>query len=97
MSSERRLSRRTLLGAAGAAVAATALPVVPALSPLSAEAAAADPQTNLEKLVNMRFGMFNRFSGLSLNVDSGSTADGANINQFTYNRAPEEQWQIVPS
>lgn len=55
MSSERRLSRRTLLGAAGAAVAATALPVVPALSPLSAEAAAADPQTNLEKLVNMRF------------------------------------------
>ncbi|MEU0943326.1 RICIN domain-containing protein [Streptomyces canus] len=62
MSSEKRLSRRTLLGAAGAAVAATALPVVPALSPLLAEAAAADPQTNLEKLVNMRFGMFNHFN-----------------------------------
>ncbi|MGC0336357.1 RICIN domain-containing protein [Streptomyces sp. SLBN-8D4] len=62
MPSETRLSRRTLLGAAGAAVAATALPVVPALSPLLAEAAAADPQTNLEKLVNMRFGMFNHFN-----------------------------------
>jgi alpha-L-fucosidase len=62
MPSEKRLSRRTLLGAAGAAVAATALPVVPALSPLLAEAAAADPQTNLEKLVNMRFGMFNHFN-----------------------------------
>ncbi|MFE6620062.1 alpha-L-fucosidase [Streptomyces sp. NPDC057740] len=57
-----RLSRRTLLGAAGAAVAATALPVVPALSPLLARAAAADPQTNLENLVDMRFGMFNHFS-----------------------------------
>ncbi|OAH10364.1 RICIN domain-containing protein [Streptomyces jeddahensis] len=57
-----RLSRRTLLGAGGAAVAATALPVAPALSPLLAQAAAADPQTNLENLVNMRFGMFNHFS-----------------------------------
>ncbi len=57
-----RLSRRTLLGAAGAAVATTALPVIPALSPLLAQAAAADPQTNLENLVNMRFGMFNHFS-----------------------------------
>ncbi|MDX5568067.1 alpha-L-fucosidase [Streptomyces sp. ID05-04B] len=57
-----KVSRRTLLGAAGAAVAATTLPVIPALSPLLAEAAAADPQTNLEKLVNMRFGMFNHFS-----------------------------------
>ncbi|MGC9541180.1 RICIN domain-containing protein [Streptomyces sp. UG1] len=37
----------------------------------------------------------NRFSGLSLNVDAGSTADGANINQFTYDRAPEKQWQII--
>ncbi|KUO14499.1 alpha-L-fucosidase [Streptomyces dysideae] len=62
MSSGRRLSRRTLLGAAGAAAAATALPVIPALSPLLAEAAAADPQTNLSNLVNMRFGMFNHFS-----------------------------------
>jgi len=53
------MSRRTLLGAA---VASTALPVIPALSPLLAEAAAADPQTNLEKLVNMRFGMFNHFN-----------------------------------
>ncbi|MFF7048027.1 RICIN domain-containing protein [Streptomyces griseorubiginosus] len=36
--------------------------MVPALSPLTAEAAAADLQTNLEKLVNMRFGMFNHFN-----------------------------------
>ncbi|MBP5859346.1 RICIN domain-containing protein [Streptomyces scabiei] len=56
------LSRRSLLGAAGAAAAATALPVVPALSPLLAKAAAADPQSSLEKLVDMRFGMFSHFS-----------------------------------
>ncbi|MFF9042102.1 RICIN domain-containing protein [Streptomyces sp. NPDC014892] len=57
-----RLSRRTLLGAAGAAVATTALPVLPALSPLLTRAAAADVQTNLSNLVNMRFGMFNHFN-----------------------------------
>ena len=62
MSSERRLSRRTLLGAAGAAVAASALPVVPGFSRLLAEAAAADLQTSLSKLVDMRFGMFNHFN-----------------------------------
>ncbi|WP_374199207.1 RICIN domain-containing protein [Streptomyces sp. ISL-44] len=43
------------------------------------------------------FYLTNRLSGLSLNVDGGSTVDGANINQSTYNRAPEEQWQIIPS
>ncbi|MDX2606223.1 RICIN domain-containing protein [Streptomyces caniscabiei] len=57
-----RLSRRALLGAAGGAVAGTALPVLPALSPLLTQAAAADPQTALSNLVNMRFGMFNHFS-----------------------------------
>jgi alpha-L-fucosidase len=62
MSSGRRLSRRTLLGAAGAAVAASALPVVPGFSRLLPEAAAADMQTNLSNLVNMRFGMFNHFN-----------------------------------
>jgi alpha-L-fucosidase len=62
MSSGRRLSRRTLLGAAGAAVAASALPVVPGFSGLLPQAAAADVQTNLSNLVNMRFGMFNHFN-----------------------------------
>ncbi|MEU0412892.1 RICIN domain-containing protein [Streptomyces griseorubiginosus] len=57
-----KLSRRTLLSAAGAAVTATALPVAPALSPLLTEAAAADAQTNLRNLANMRFGMFNHFN-----------------------------------
>ena len=57
-----KLSRRTLLSAAGAAVTATALPVAPALSPLLTEAAAADAQTNLSNLANMRFGMFNHFN-----------------------------------
>jgi alpha-L-fucosidase len=56
------MSRRALLGAVGSAAAATALPVIPALSPLLAQAAAADPQTSLENLANMRFGMFNHFS-----------------------------------
>ncbi|MFJ9909249.1 RICIN domain-containing protein [Streptomyces sp. NPDC101152] len=62
MSSGRRLSRRTLLGAAGAAVAASALPVVPGFSRLLPQAVAADMQTNLSNLVNMRFGMFNHFN-----------------------------------
>lgn len=57
-----RLSRRTFLGATAGAAAATALPVIPALSSLVPQAAAADLQTNLEKLVNMRFGMFNHFN-----------------------------------
>ncbi|WP_405547264.1 alpha-L-fucosidase [Streptomyces phaeochromogenes] len=56
------LSRRTLLGAAGAAAAATALPVVPAFSGLVSEAVAAAPQTNLNDMVDMRFGMFNHFN-----------------------------------
>ncbi|MFF4507793.1 RICIN domain-containing protein [Streptomyces sp. NPDC001401] len=57
-----RLSRRTLLGSAGAAVAASALSVAPGFSRLLPQAAAADLQTNLSNLVNMRFGMFNHFN-----------------------------------
>ncbi|WP_105967779.1 alpha-L-fucosidase [Streptomyces geranii] len=57
-----RLTRRTFLGAAGAATAATALPIVPGFSGLLPQAAAADAQTNLGKMVDMRFGMFNHFS-----------------------------------
>ncbi|MBT2539809.1 hypothetical protein J7E99_03575 [Streptomyces sp. ISL-44] len=54
MPSGGKLSRRTLLGAAGAAVAASALPVVPAFSRLLTQAAAANLQTNLGNLVDMR-------------------------------------------
>ncbi|WP_215453862.1 RICIN domain-containing protein [Streptomyces sp. ATCC 21386] len=57
-----RLSRRTFLGAATGAAAATVLPVAPAFPSLVSQAAAADPQTNLEKLASMRFGMFNHFN-----------------------------------
>lgn len=57
-----RMSRRTFLGAAGAATAATALPIVPGFSGLLSQASAADTQTNLSKMVDMRFGMFNHFS-----------------------------------
>ncbi|MEU9669206.1 alpha-L-fucosidase [Streptomyces bobili] len=56
------MKRRTFLGAAGAATAATALPIVPGFSGLLSQAAAADTQTNLSKMVDMRFGMFNHFS-----------------------------------
>ncbi|MFE9451199.1 RICIN domain-containing protein [Streptomyces sp. NPDC006739] len=56
-----RLSRRTLLGAAGGAAAAGALPVLPAPRVL-AQAAAADLQTNLARLAELRFGMFNHFN-----------------------------------
>ncbi|MER7569409.1 RICIN domain-containing protein [Streptomyces sp. NPDC097941] len=57
-----RMNRRTFLGAAGAATAATALPLVPGFSGLLSQASAADTQTNLSKIVDMRFGMFNHFS-----------------------------------
>jgi alpha-L-fucosidase len=57
-----KMTRRTFLGAAGAATAATALPIVPRFSGLLPEASAADTQTNLSKMVDMRFGMFNHFS-----------------------------------
>jgi alpha-L-fucosidase len=60
--SSRRMTRRTFLGAAGAATAATALPILPGFSGLLSQAAAADAQTNLSKLVDMRFGMFNHFN-----------------------------------
>ncbi|MGW0500497.1 RICIN domain-containing protein [Streptomyces sp. NPDC003007] len=60
--SSSRMNRRTFLGAAGAATAATALPIVPGFSGLLPQAAAADTQTNLSKMVDMRFGMFNHFS-----------------------------------
>ncbi|MFD6169901.1 RICIN domain-containing protein [Streptomyces coeruleorubidus] len=60
--SSSRMSRRTFLGAAGAASAATALPIVPGFSGLLSQAAAADTQTSLSKMVDMRFGMFNHFS-----------------------------------
>ncbi|MGW3033098.1 RICIN domain-containing protein [Streptomyces sp. NPDC001178] len=62
MPSGRSLSRRTLLGSAAAAVAASALPVVPGVSGLLPEAVAADLQTSLSNLVNLRFGMFNHFN-----------------------------------
>ncbi|MGA5200320.1 RICIN domain-containing protein [Streptomyces variegatus] len=59
--SSRRMTRRALLGA-GAATAASALPIVPGFSGLLSPAAAADTQTDLGKMVDMRFGMFNHFS-----------------------------------
>ncbi|MFJ8713740.1 alpha-L-fucosidase [Streptomyces violaceus] len=57
--SSSRMNRRTFLGAAGAA---TALPIVPGFSGLLPQAAAAGTQSNLSKMVDMRFGMFNHFS-----------------------------------
>ncbi|WP_327725680.1 alpha-L-fucosidase [Streptomyces europaeiscabiei] len=57
-----RMNRRTFLGAAGAATAATALPLTPGFSGLLSQASAADAQTNLGKMADMRFGMFNHFS-----------------------------------
>jgi alpha-L-fucosidase len=38
----------------------------------------------------------NRLSGLSLNVDGGST-DGTAVNQWTYTAIPQQQWQIILS
>ncbi|WOX07489.1 RICIN domain-containing protein [Streptomyces sp. N50] len=60
--SSSRMSRRTFLSAAGAAAAATALPIVPGFNGLLSQASAADTQSNLSKMVDMRFGMFNHFS-----------------------------------
>src|SRR5690349_10030107 len=86
-----RISRRTLLGAAGAAVAASALPVLPGASRLLPQAAAADMQTNLSNLVNMRFGMFNHF-----NMGTFTNEEWASPNQDPTRFAPTavncDQW-----
>jgi alpha-L-fucosidase len=39
----------------------------------------------------------NRYSGLCLAVDEGSTADGAPIEQQPYASLTRQQWQIIPS
>jgi alpha-L-fucosidase len=41
--------------------------------------------------------LINRYSGLSLGVDEGSTTDGANIEQQPYTSQTRQQWQIIPS
>ncbi|MEV1079633.1 RICIN domain-containing protein [Streptomyces sp. NPDC050211] len=41
--------------------------------------------------------LINRYSGLSLGVDEGSTTDGANIEQQPYASQTLQQWQIIPS
>ena len=53
------MSRRGFLAATGIAAAATAMPGFTGQAP---RALAADPQTNLSRLVNLRFGMFNHFN-----------------------------------
>ncbi|WP_199923855.1 RICIN domain-containing protein, partial [Streptomyces scabiei] len=40
--------------------------------------------------------LINRYSGLSLAVDEGSTANGAAVEQQPYAGRAEQQWQIVP-
>jgi alpha-L-fucosidase len=41
--------------------------------------------------------LINRFSGLSLGAEDGSTAGGANIEQQPYASQTRQQWQIIPS
>ena len=65
-------------------------------------------QPNAEKLVNITWGadvqpaingryiLVNRNSAKVLAVASGSTADGANIEQTTYTGATNQQWDVVP-
>ena len=52
-------SRRGFLAATGIAAASAAVPGLTAHSP---QAWAADTQTDLSKLVDLRFGMFNHFN-----------------------------------
>ncbi len=41
--------------------------------------------------------LVNRYSGLCLAVDEGSTADGAAVEQQPYASLTRQQWQIVTS
>jgi len=41
------------------------------------------------------FFLINRYSGLCLAVDEGSTADGANIEQQPYASLTRQQWRII--
>ncbi|WP_327699107.1 alpha-L-fucosidase [Streptomyces sp. NBC_00459] len=86
-----RLTRRTFLGAAGVAAAATALPVLPGFSGLLPHAAAADTQTNLAKLVDLRFGMFNHFN-LGTFTNEEWAAPNQNPSLFAPTTVDCEQW-----
>lgn len=65
-------------------------------------------QTNAERVVNITWGddiqpvingryiVVNRNSGLVMEVAGGSTANGANVQQGTYTGATSQQWDVVP-
>ncbi|MET8761929.1 RICIN domain-containing protein [Lentzea sp. NPDC004782] len=38
-----------------------------------------------------------RLSQRALNVPDASTADGTVLDQWDYQNAPQEQWQLIPS
>ncbi len=82
------MSRRGFLAATGFAAAATAMPGLVGHSPL---AFAADPQTNLSKLVNLRFGMFNHFN-LGTFTDEEWAAGGQSPALFAPSSVDCVQW-----
>lgn len=42
-----------------------------------------------------RYRIVARHSGKALDVNGGSTADGANVQQWTYSAAPHQQWDVT--
>jgi len=82
------MSRRGFLAATGIAAVATA---IPGLAGNSSQAFAADAQTNLSNLVNLRFGMFNHFN-LGTFTDEEWAAGGQSPSRFAPSSVDCAQW-----
>jgi alpha-L-fucosidase len=82
------MSRRGFLAAAGVAAVATAAPGLAGYSP---RAFAADPQADLAKLVDLRFGMFNHFN-LGTFTDEEWAAGGQSPSLFAPSSVDCRQW-----
>jgi len=52
---------------------------------------------NIKHLSNGCYTIIFKYSGKALDVGGGSTAIGANVQQYTYGGAPQQQWIIKPT
>jgi hypothetical protein len=51
---------------------------------------------DIQPVINGRYMLVNRASGKVLQVEGGSTADGAKVQQATYAGATSQQWDVTP-
>ena len=51
---------------------------------------------DIQPVINGRYALVNRNSGMVMQVSGGSANPGANVNQGTYTNAPSQQWNVTP-